>query len=97
MKVHSLLKQAAATASEFATEDQASDHSHQSNPKRPEFELDVVEEPPTTEQVRSMLEYAGSSRVGEIIKGAKDQNDGLKKLKENQSNFQWPVVCLCPE
>lgn len=95
LKVYSLLKQAAATASEHATEDQASDHSHQTHTKRVEFELDVTENAPTVEQVRSILEYVGAQRAGEIIKGAKDEADGMKKLKESQNNFQYPVVSMC--
>jgi arsenate reductase-like glutaredoxin family protein len=93
LRVNSLLKQASAKASEHATEDQASDHSHQTHPGREEFELDVTEQPPTQDQLKSILEYVGAQKVGTIIKGAKDEADAMKKLKENSENFQRPVVC----
>jgi len=92
LRVHTLLKQISANASEYATEDQASDHSHQTSPKRPEFELEVTEEPPTQDQLKSILEYVGAQKAGTIIKGAKDEADAMKKLKENTENFQRPVV-----
>ncbi|EKD12233.1 uncharacterized protein L3040_000296 [Drepanopeziza brunnea f. sp. 'multigermtubi'] len=92
MKVNSLLKQVSANASEYATQDQASDHSRQSKPQRPEFELEVTEEPPTTDQLKSILEYVGAQKAGTIIKGARDEADAMKKLKESSENFQAPVT-----
>lgn len=93
VKVNTLLKQVSANASEYATEDQASDHSAQTKSHRPEFELDVTEEPPTPDQLKSILEYVGAQKAGTIIKGAKDEADAMKKLKESSENFQRPVVC----
>lgn len=93
LRVHALLKQISANASEHATEDQASDHSYQTHPKRQEFELEVTEEAPTHDQLKSILEYVGAPKAGTIIRGAKDEADALKKLKENSENFQRPVVC----
>jgi hypothetical protein len=92
MRVHALLKQASANASEHATEDQASNHSAQTQPRRPEFELDVMEEPPTEDQLQSILEYIGAHRAGDIISGAKNDSDALKKLQLNKDSFQRPVV-----
>jgi hypothetical protein len=92
MRVHAMLKQASATATEYATEDQASDHTAQTHPKREEFELDVTEDPPTSDQLKSILEYVGAQKAGSIIKGAKDEVDAMRKLKENADNFQRPVV-----
>ena len=92
MRVHALLKQASANASEHATEDQASNHSAQTQPRRPEFELDVMEEPPTEDQLQSILEYIGVHRAGDIISGAKNDSDALKKLQLNKDSFQRPVV-----
>lgn len=91
LKVYSLLKQASATASEYATEDQASDHTKQSTQQH-EFELDVTEEPPTADQLRTILEYVGAQRASTIIKGAKDEADAFRKLKENGDNFQRPLA-----
>ncbi len=92
MKVYSLLKQASAVATEYATEDQASDHTAQTQQARQEFELDVTESPPTTDQLQSILEYVGAPRAGTIIKGAKNAADAVKKLKENVDNFPQPLV-----
>ena len=94
MKVNTLLKQVSANASEHATEDQASDHSTQSKPNRPEFDLEVTEESPTEDQLKSILEYVGVQKASTIIKGAKDEADAMKKLKENSESFQAPVVCF---
>lgn len=93
MRVNTLLKQASANASEHATEDQASDHTAQTHPKRQEFELEVSEDPPTPDQLKSILEYVGGPKISTIIKGARDEADAMKKLKENSENFQRPVVC----
>jgi arsenate reductase-like glutaredoxin family protein len=90
--VYSLLKQASAIASEHATEDQASDHSHQTLARREEFELNITEDPPTAEQLKSILEYIGTQRASTIVRGAKNKADAMKKLKENGENFQKPVV-----
>jgi hypothetical protein len=90
--VHNILKQASATASEYATEDQASDHSHQTNPNRQPFELNITEDLPTPDQLKSILEYVGAQKAGTIINGAKNTADAMKKLKENSENFQRPIV-----
>jgi hypothetical protein len=90
--VYTLLKQASAIASEHATEDQASDHSHQTLVCREEFELNITEDPPTPDQLKSILEYIGTQRASTIVKGAKNKADAMKKLKENAENFQKPVV-----
>ncbi|TAQ85536.1 hypothetical protein B7494_g6153 [Chlorociboria aeruginascens] len=92
IRVQSFLKQASANAAEYATEDQASDHSHQTTPRRTEFELEVTEEPPTPEQLTSILEYLGGSKPSTVIKGARDEADALKKLKENSDNVQRPIT-----
>ena len=94
MKVMSLLKQASATAGEHATEDQASDHSHQHDASRQEFDLDVTEVPPTRDQPKSIFEYSGGLTANQIIKGAKHEADARKKLVEDPESFQRPVVCL---
>jgi hypothetical protein len=94
MRAATVLKQASANAAESATEDQASDHSHQTNPRRPEFELDITEEAPTTSQLQTILNYAGKQNIGSIIKGATSDDDAFRKFKESTENFKRPVVCL---
>ncbi|KAI9817476.1 MAG: hypothetical protein M1827_001086 [Pycnora praestabilis] len=86
------LKQASGEASETATEDQAADHTHQNKRQRTDFELNITEDPPTNDQLRSILEYVGAKRAGEIVKGARDEADAMRKLTDNAENFQRPVI-----
>ena len=83
----------------MATEDQASDHSHQNNIQRSEFELNVTEDPPTSDQLRTILEYVGARRAKDIVEGARDTGDALKKLREDGTKFRRPIVsllrCIC--
>jgi Protein of unknown function (DUF1687) len=54
------------------------------------FELDVVEHPtvPTPSQLKSILEYVGEKRVGEIVKGAKNEKEAAKMLEEGDLNSE---------
>ncbi|TGJ80167.1 hypothetical protein E0Z10_g8600 [Xylaria hypoxylon] len=92
VRAATVLKQASANAAEFATEDQASDHSHQTNHQRPEFELNITEDPPTADQLKTILEYVGKSKISSVIKGATTENEALKKLKESSDNIKYPVI-----
>ncbi|KAI4196757.1 MAG: hypothetical protein LQ348_002252 [Seirophora lacunosa] len=94
IRAHTLLKQISAHASENATEDQATDHTSQNKLQRTEFELNVTEDPPTSDQLRTILEYAGSGagKAGQIVQGAADEADALKKLEEDPNRFQRPVI-----
>ncbi|KAI4289822.1 MAG: hypothetical protein L6R35_000904 [Caloplaca aegaea] len=94
LRAQTLLKQISAHASETATEDQATDHAAQNKLQRTEFELNVTEDPPTSDQLRTILEYAGPEpgRAGQIVEGAADEADALKKLKEDPNRFQRPVI-----
>ncbi|KAI8959729.1 DUF1687-domain-containing protein [Daldinia sp. FL1419] len=89
-----LLKQVSANATETATEDQASDHSHQTHPKRArqEFELNITEELPTADQLKTILEYVGKNKISSVIQGATTENEALKKFRENKESFKWPVI-----
>ncbi|KAL8939600.1 MAG: hypothetical protein Q9211_002670 [Gyalolechia sp. 1 TL-2023] len=94
IRAQTLLKQVSAHASETATEDQAADHSRQNKLQRTEFELNITEDPPTSDQLRTILEYVGSGagRAGQIVEGAVDEADALRKLKEDPNRFQRPVI-----
>ncbi|KAH6628355.1 thioredoxin-like protein [Chaetomium tenue] len=93
VRVAAALRQASAAASETATEDQASDHTAQSNAvRRPEFKLDITEAPPTADQLRTILDYVGKARVGSIVKGADDQEEALRRFAENVESLQRPVA-----
>src|SRR5271170_2766774 len=92
MRVYNILKQASAMATEHSTEDQASGHSHQTKASREPFDLNITEDPPTPDQLKSILEYVGAQKAGTIIRGAKGEADAMRKLKENVDNFQRPIV-----
>lgn len=66
---------------------------HQNKLQRTEFELNVTEEPPTSDQLRTILEYVGERKASQVIDGAKDTDDAIQKLKENAKKFRAPVVC----
>ena len=92
VRVQTLLKQATAQASETATEDQATDHSEQNKLQRNDFELNVTEDPPTKEQMRTILEYVGGKKASQLVEGAKDEADALRKLGEDSNKFRRPLV-----
>ena len=91
-RVLTLLKQASAHASETATEDQATDHTHQNKFQRTEFQLNVTEDPPTGDQLRTILDYMGANSAGKLVEGAKDRDDAMSKLKIDLGKFKRPVV-----
>lgn len=88
-----MLKQANAQSKAHATEDQASSHNAQNQAERTEFELDVTEAPPTTDQLKSILDYLGGS-PGRVIQGAADESDAMRRLKADGNTFQRPLVSV---
>ena len=90
--MNTFLKQISAQAVETATEDQAGDHTAQSNLQRHDFDLDVTEAPPTGDQLRTLLEYIGEQKAGTLVEGAKDAKDAMAKLKASAAAFRAPVV-----
>ncbi|EWG39417.1 hypothetical protein FVEG_02249 [Fusarium verticillioides 7600] len=92
VRVANLLKQISANATSGATIDQASDHSAQTAPIRDQFELNITEDPPTDDQVKTILEYVGNNGIPKVIKGANDEKEALRKFKESKENFIRPVV-----
>ncbi|KAI0192835.1 thioredoxin-like protein [Astrocystis sublimbata] len=92
VRAATVLKQASANAAETATEDQASDHSHQTSPHRSEFELDITENPPTGDQLQTILEYVDQAKISSIVNGATNLKDALKKYKESPDSFKYPVI-----
>lgn len=84
-----------ANSSSSATEDQASDHTAQTSPaRREEFQLDITEEPPTSDQLQTILGYVGHKGIPSIVEGAINESEALKKFKANPDNFKRPVVSL---
>jgi len=97
MRVLNLLKQASAAAGETATMDQASNgnNNNTAEKQRGEFELEVTEASPTPDQLRNILDYVAPRGVkpGDVIRGARDRADALKKLKEGrEDDLVRPVV-----
>ncbi|KAF4503471.1 Thioredoxin-like fold [Fusarium agapanthi] len=92
VRVANLLKQVSANATSGATLDQASDHSAQTAPIRDQFELNITEDPPTDDQVKTILEYVGINGIPNVIKGANNEKEALRKFKESKENFIRPVV-----
>lgn len=92
-RVLTLLKQSHAQSVAHATEDQASSHEPQKKAEKPEFELDVTEDPPTSDQLKNILEYLGGpSAAGKVVQGASDESDALRRLKADGEAFQRPLV-----
>ncbi|CAK7207507.1 hypothetical protein SEUCBS139899_010317 [Sporothrix eucalyptigena] len=96
LRVVTLLKQASAHAAETATEDQASDHrvqtEHAPSSRREPFDLNITEDPPTSDQLQTILDYVGTPGIPAIIKGANTRAEALRKFRESHDNFQRPVV-----
>jgi len=92
MRVVTFLKQHEANATTTATEDQASPHQQQSKVERVDFNLNIQEEPPTSDQLKSILEYIGGQNASKVVSGARDASDALQKLKQDAELFQRPVV-----
>lgn len=61
---------------------------------RPEFDLEVTEQPPTLDQVKTILDYVGQPGISSVIKGATSENEALQKFKQSADSFQKPLVCL---
>ncbi|KAH6697085.1 thioredoxin-like protein [Plectosphaerella plurivora] len=89
-RVVTLLKQVSANSSAPATADQASDHS--AARRSEEFDLDITENHPTADQVKTILEYVGQSKISTIVKGAQNESDALRKFGQDPGSFQRPVV-----
>ncbi|KAE8387484.1 hypothetical protein ETB97_004814 [Aspergillus alliaceus] len=83
----------------------AAEEGEPSTTKRGEFQLEVTTEAPTTDQLRNILDYvtgdpagAGSNQVvysvEEVVTGAKDAEDAVKKFKESggKEGFVRPIT-----
>lgn len=75
---------------------------------RGEFQLEITTAPPTTDQLRNILDYVTANPAGagqnkrqyaieEVIRGAKDAEEAVKRFKEDpEGSFVRPVVCSYP-
>ncbi|KAJ4298714.1 hypothetical protein N0V88_003746 [Collariella sp. IMI 366227] len=84
VRIANTLKQAALAASETSTTDQPT--------ARPEFKLEVTEEPPTEDQLRTILQYVGNAQISSIIPGAINEKEALRKFQQSAESFKRPVV-----
>lgn len=85
MRILNLLKDASAQAAGSSTDKK------QPSP----FELDVSEIPPTADQLKTILDYVEGNKSMELVDGAKNEGEAVKRLKEDPKRFKAPVVrCL---
>ncbi|KAK6537776.1 hypothetical protein TWF694_010684 [Orbilia ellipsospora] len=97
-RVLSALKSANTAAEESAAKVSSSTTTTQSTTnndnKKQIFELDVVEGPMTTSQLRSILDYVGDGKVSDIIEGAKGVTDAMKILEgaNGSEALKRPIV-----
>lgn len=62
--------------------------------QRTEFKLDVTENPPTSDQLRTILEYVGGQRAKEVVDGARNEIDAIRTVGQDPSKFKPPVVSV---
>ncbi|KAG6235869.1 hypothetical protein E4U25_004322 [Claviceps purpurea] len=91
-RVANLMKQISASAQAGATVDQASDDTAQTQARRDPFELNITEEPPTAEQVQTILEYVGKENIHKVIKDADNEQDALEKFRVSRDSFLRPLT-----
>lgn len=91
MRVANILKQVSSQSQAHATEDQASDHTHQHTRREP-FQLEIVETPPTQDQLKTLLGYLGDTDLTKLVSGATNKSEAVNKLNENTESLIRPVV-----
>jgi arsenate reductase-like glutaredoxin family protein len=52
----------------------------------------VQEAEPTSDQLTNIFQYLGQDKIGNVVEGASSTTEALRKLKENGSVFQRPIV-----
>jgi hypothetical protein len=97
-RILTLLRQTSATANTTATEDQASDHDAHSNAQivHAPFDLDVVEGPPTDDQLRNIIQYVGERNADSVVPGAEGAADAARRLRKDMNAFRRPLVSVLP-
>lgn len=87
------LQQHQANAQNPTTKDQAGAQAAPSATQKANYELDVQEDVPTGDQLKSILEYAGIGKAGTIVEGARDTTDAMERVKRDAAAFNRPIVC----
>lgn len=62
-----------------------------------EFELEVTTKPPTEDQLNNIFDYLGATaaipgKPSEIVQGARDREEAIRKVMADGSKFIRPVV-----
>ncbi|KAI5300368.1 hypothetical protein KEM56_002510 [Ascosphaera pollenicola] len=62
-----------------------------------EFELEITTKPPTEDQLNNIFDYLGSTaalpgKVSDIVQGARDKEDAIRKVMADGNKFIRPVV-----
>lgn len=81
-----LIKTASAQASQAANE------GTKATTARDPFEFNITEENPTDDQIQTICEYVGPTKIPQVVKGANSVAEALRKFKQDQASFQRPVV-----
>ena len=87
IRIATLLKQAAGSGAAAADKAPV---------KQSDFELNITEEAPTTEQLNTILDYVGKAGISSIISGAQNEEEALKKFKQSADNLNRPIVRVFP-
>ncbi|KAI9682445.1 MAG: hypothetical protein M1829_000237 [Trizodia sp. TS-e1964] len=95
-RVLALLKRASTAGTEAANEDQASAPGEESKLKniRSNFELEVTENAPTSDQLKTIFRYLGGGHaaIGKVVRGSIGEADAISKIARNPSYFARPVT-----
>ncbi|KAH8162069.1 hypothetical protein CIB48_g6173 [Xylaria polymorpha] len=92
VRAAAVLKQASTNAAEASTNAAEAATEEQTKIHRSDFELNITEEPPTEDQLKTILEYVGKSKISSIVQGATSENDALKKFKQSPDSFKRPII-----
>lgn len=89
-RIVNLLKQASANASQAANEAPSSGPTVTREP----FDLNVTEDPPTADQVETILEYVPAADIGQVVSGAGTVTEAMRNFHNDAGSFQRPMVSL---
>lgn len=58
------------------------------------IQLEVTEGSPTTDQLKSILDYAGESNLTKVVGGAKDITEAQRKVRMDGEALTRPIVSI---
>lgn len=61
---------------------------------REPFDLNITEDPPTADQVETILEYVPKADIGQVVSGAETVTEAMRRFKHDAGSFQRPMVSL---